>query len=104
MSDAPPSTPKNTKAKKPLWLRIALWSLAGVLLLAAYPAVTIGRYVLFPPTYDVKPIQEAAAYQDAKLLEKAWALPVAATYKGTLAYQSNGSTCGPTSLSDVERS
>jgi hypothetical protein len=38
------------------------------------------------------------------LLEKAWALPSAATYGGELDSQTNGSTCGPASLANVFRS
>lgn len=50
--------------------------------------------------YDVVSIKAAPAYQDAALLEKAWALPVAATYRkaGELSYQKNPSFCGPTTL------
>jgi hypothetical protein len=38
------------------------------------------------------------------LLEKAWRLPVAATIGRDLAWQSNGSVCGPASLANVLRS
>ena len=70
------SAPTPQKKKRPLWVRIVKWSLLVLLLVALYPAVTVGRYMLFPPTFDVTPIQKAAAYQDARLLAKAWALPV----------------------------
>lgn len=73
-------------------------------MLVMYAACVVARDVLFPPTFAVIPIQTTAAYQEPKLLAAAWELPVARTYKTSLAYQRNGSTCGPTSLSDVERS
>jgi hypothetical protein len=38
------------------------------------------------------------------LLERAWKLPVAATFGSELAWQSNGSVCGPASLANVFRS
>jgi hypothetical protein len=84
--------------------RIFRWVLAVVALFVAYPAYFMIRGVFFPPTFPIKPIQKTAAYQDPKLLAKAWELPVARSYKASLAYQRNGSTCGPTSLSDAERS
>src|ERR1043165_9602719 len=92
------------QATKPRWRRVAKWKLVTLAVLIAYPAFFVVRGVFFPPTCSVTPIQTTAAYQNTKLLEKAWALPVAATFKTTLAFQSNGSTCGPTSLSDVKRS
>jgi hypothetical protein len=95
---------ETVKRERPLWRRVVKWTLVALGVLVLYPAYFVVRGVFFPPTYPVKPIQTTAAYQDPKLLEKAWALPVAATFKTSLAYQSNGSTCGPTSLSDVERS
>jgi hypothetical protein len=78
--------------------------LAVLAAVVAFPLSFIVRGVFFPPTFPVTPIQTTHAYQDATLLAKAWELPVAKTYRPTLAFQSNGSTCGPTSLSDVERS
>lgn len=70
------------------------------LVLAAFAAVGV-RSATSPPTADVRSIREAPAYQDTSLLTKAWALPVASTYRDRLAYQRNGSTCGPTSLANA---
>ena len=39
-----------------------------------------------------------------ELLERAWALPAAATFRRTLDSQTNGSFCGPASLANVFRS
>ena len=82
-------------------LRIVLLTLAT---LVAIPISVIIRGVFFPTTLDVPSIKAEATYQNAALLERAWHLPVAATYQGRLFFQPNGSVCGPTSLANVERS
>src|SRR5215204_3104110 len=48
-------------------------------------------------------IQSSVTRTDA-LLKRAWELPVAASFKQSLAWQSNPSTCGPASLANVFRS
>ena len=53
---------------------------------------------------DVPSIKDEATYQDAALLERAWHLPVAATFQRGLFFQPNGSVCGPTSVANVQRS
>lgn len=52
----------------------------------------------------VASIKDARAYQDSALLEKAWALPVAALYRSNIDFQTNVSLCGPTSVVNVLRS
>lgn len=84
--------------------RLLLGLLAVAAALVCVPVVFIARAMLFPPTYDVVSIATLPSYQDAKLLERAWALPAAAAMKDHLLYQPNGSFCGPTSVADVERS
>lgn len=81
--------------------RIVLLTLAS---LVALPASFVIRGVFFPPKLDVPSIKRDATYQDAALLERAWTMPVAASYKRGLLFQSNGSFCGPTSLANVQRS
>ncbi len=49
-------------------------------------------------------IQLQATWQDPTLLNKAWALPVAALYRAHLAYQRNQSFCGPASIANVAHS
>jgi hypothetical protein len=49
-------------------------------------------------------IKTAPEFQDAALLEKAWALPVAQLYKPGLDFQTNPSFCGPASVVNVLRS
>lgn len=53
---------------------------------------------------DAVSIKAEHAYQDEGLLSKAWALPVAASYKPGLEFQRNGSFCGPTSIANVKHS
>ena len=48
-------------------------------------------------------IKTTPEFQDAKLLERAFALPVAQTYRN-LEFQKNGSFCGPTTAVDVMHS
>jgi hypothetical protein len=79
-------------------------ALAVVLLLAGYPIVVIGKYALFPPRYDVTSIATTREYQDPALLERAWSLPVAASYQHRVDFQKNGSVCGPTSAANTFRS
>lgn len=84
--------------------RILFWTVVVLFGFALVPASCVARAVWFPPTFDVVSIREAPSYQDPALLDRAWKLPVAASYRASLAYQSNGSTCGPASLANVVRS
>lgn len=52
----------------------------------------------------VDTIRDDATFQSDALLERAWALPVAATYRPDFVSQPNGSFCGPTSVVDAVRS
>jgi len=81
--------------------RIVLFAVATLI---AVPASVVLRAVFFPPRLDVPSIKGEPSYQDPALLERAWHLPVAATYQRRLFYQPNGSVCGPTSVANVERS
>jgi hypothetical protein len=75
-------------------------------------ALLLGAMVIVPPLLfgdgvdysKAVSIKTAPEYQDAALLEKAWALPVAQLYKPGIAFQANGSLCGPTSVVNVMRS
>ena len=108
LHDALPKAAREGSAQPPRGApprrRIWRWVLGVLALLVAYPAYFVVRGVFFPQTFAVTPIQTTAAYQKPKLLAEAWELPVARSYKPSLAFQRNGSTCGPTSLSNVERS
>ncbi len=52
-------------------------------------------------------VQEAirrSVIQAPDLVERAWQLPVASTFNRTVAWQANGSRCGPASVANVNRS
>src|SRR5690349_9639546 len=82
-------------------LRIVLLALATLI---AVPASFVIRSIFFPTKLDVPSIKGQKSYQDPALLERAWQLPVAQTYRAGLLFQPNGSICGPTSVANVERS
>lgn len=76
----------------------------GIAALAA-GALAFAGWTIYAPSNaryaQVETIAHAAAYQDAQFLERAWSLPVAATYRANFEYQSNPSFCGPTSAANV---
>lgn len=79
----------------------------GVVALLLGGAVVVLPPLLFSDGVDYSKsisIKTAPEYQDAALLEKAWALPVAQLYKPGIDYQTNGSFCGPASVVNVLRS
>jgi hypothetical protein len=84
--------------------RIALIILVPLLLLLFKPVSFIVRVMLFPHHFGVVSIAKLPPYQEPGMLAKAWALPAARTFGGSVDYQTNPSTCGPTSLANVERS
>jgi len=56
-----------------------------------------------PPRVSQVAIQSSVT-RDPLLIARAWAMPVAATFRPSLVSQSNGSLCGPASLANVFRS
>lgn len=72
-------------------LRVVLLLVLAVL---AVPGYFIVRGVFFPPTFDVPSIVGTPAYQDATLLDRAWASPVAREYGRSPQWQDNGSRAG----------
>jgi hypothetical protein len=81
--------------------RIILGVVASVVLFFAYFVL---RATVFAPTFDVPSIAATPEYKDGALLDRAWSLPVAATYGRTVRSQSNGSVCGPASVANALRS
>src|ERR1043165_882699 len=84
-----------------------VFAVVVIVLAALGVAVAIVPRVLWADNIDtskVVSIKTLPEYQDPKLLEKAWALPVAQLYKRDIDFQKNGSFCGPTSVVDVDRS
>jgi Phytochelatin synthase len=62
------------------------------------------KVVYFPPRFDVVSIATLPDYQSPALIERAWALPVAASYRHEVDFQPNGSACGPASVANAFRS
>lgn len=62
------------------------------------------RATVFAPRFDVPSIAETKTYKDPALLDRAWSLPVAATYGRRVVFQTNGSVCGPATLANAMRS
>lgn len=74
----------------------------AVVLVGLLASFAVARVALRPAIYDVVSIRELPSYQDPQLLERAWALPVAASYgPDALQFQAKRSYCGPTSLANV---
>ena len=90
---------------KPLARRRLLRALLALLatVVFVFGALFI-KVAYFPPRFDVVSIATLPAYQDAKLVERALALPVAATFRHEVDFQPNGSVCGPTSVANAFRS
>ena len=47
---------------------------------------------------------ESSVTRASELIERAWRLPVAATFNRQVSWQSNGSRCGPAAIANVYRS
>jgi hypothetical protein len=75
-----------------LFALVSLFTIAG----------TAGSFFL-PGTATQENI-EASVIRNPDLVERAWQLPVAATFNHRLSWQLNGSLCGPTSVANVNRS
>jgi len=57
-----------------------------------------------PAPTPVDSIAKASYYQDPTLLEHAWQLPVATTYRNMIEYQINGTFCGPATVVNLFQS
>lgn len=78
---------------------------ASLFVVASLIFFFVARPFLFPEHLSIVSIKTESTYQDRELLRRAFELPVAAEYqRATIAYQPNGSFCGPTTLADVWRS
>jgi hypothetical protein len=82
--------------------------ITGVVIGLCGGGLAIAPRLLFGDGYDFSyavSINTRPDYQDPALMDKAWALPVAALYhKEGVDYQRNASFCGPTSAVNVARS
>ncbi|UVK37873.1 phytochelatin synthase family protein [Mesorhizobium sp. AR10] len=77
---------------------LAFGVIAGVGLLGGAALLIVGQSAVSPDA-----IQSSVTRAPA-LIDSAWKLPVAATFNADLAWQSNGSRCGPASLANTFRS
>jgi Phytochelatin synthase len=87
--------------------RVRRWLIAlGLVLAVGGGAVAIVPPLLWGDGVDyskVVSIKTTPEYQDARLLERAWMLPVALHYRNP-EFQKNGSFCGPTTAVNVMHS
>lgn len=74
-----------------------------VLLLVLLGLLAGAVLFLLPPRISSDAIERSVTRAPA-LMEQAWRLPVAATFNGTITWQSNASLCGPASLANIFRS
>ena len=74
-----------------------------ILVVTAVATLALGAVLLRPPSVSPEAIR-ASVHREAPLMERAWALPAAAAYRGEITFQSNGSVCGPSSLANLFRS
>jgi hypothetical protein len=81
---------------------LGLWLLAGCLASGA-GCVALRSSDAAPPFHGVS-IKASGSYQDPRLLESAWQLPVARAFGQRLDPQNNPSSCGPSSLANIQRS
>jgi hypothetical protein len=77
------------------------FALVGVLALLG--ALSASAYFLSPAKITPEVIQSSVS-RAPEMIDRAWQLPVAATFKREVAWQSNGSLCGPASLANAFRS
>jgi hypothetical protein len=63
----------------------------------------VAYVVVLPPTVSPEAIQ-SSVIRAPELVDRAWQLPVATTFKTEVHWQSNGSLCGPASIANAFRS
>jgi hypothetical protein len=72
--------------------------IAGVALLAG------AAFLAVAPTRVSQDAIQSSVTRAPELIDRAWKLPVAATFKTDVTWQSNGSRCGPASVANTLRS
>jgi hypothetical protein len=75
----------------------------GIGILAAAGLLGIGVLVVGQSKVSPQAIASSVT-RTPEIVERAWRLPVAATYKPQIAWQSNGSRCGPAAVANAYRS
>jgi hypothetical protein len=97
-------TAKAASTQSPRKLKRRLGAAAALVCLSGGAATFALRSHRSPHAFDGVSIKQSAAYQDAALLQRAWELPAARLFGHRIDPQSNPSSCGPSSLANVERS
>jgi hypothetical protein len=84
--------------KRSLAFGLIAGMIAGVGLLGGGALLIVGQSAVSPDAIQSSVIRTPA------LIDSAWKLPVAATFNGSLDWQSNSSRCGPASVANTFRS
>lgn len=85
--------------------RFKFWAvISAALFSVALLSATLPGFVVADADSVVVSIKTDARYQDAALLERAWALPVASAYRKSFEYQINPAFCGPATAVNVLKS
>jgi phytochelatin synthase len=84
--------------KRSLAFGLIAGMIAGVGLLGGGALLIVGQSAVSPNAIQSSVIRTTA------LIDSAWKLPVAATFNGSLDWQSNSSRCGPASVANTFRS
>jgi hypothetical protein len=77
---------------------IAILATAGALGAGALVVLVVGQSKVSPPAIA------SSVTRTPEILERAWRLPVAATFNRQITWQSNGSRCGPAAVANAYRS
>lgn len=67
-------------------------------------ALVVGLFVLAEQTRVSPDVIRTSVTRTDSLINEAWSLPVAATFKREVRWQSNPSMCGPASVANIRRS
>jgi hypothetical protein len=78
--------------------RLVFSLIAGIGLLAG------AAFLIVAPTRVSQDAIQSSVIRTPELIDRAWKLPVAATFNTDITWQSNGSRCGPASLANALRS
>lgn len=80
------------------WRYVSISSLVIAVVLACAGALVVGQSHVPPGAIA------SSVTRTPELMERAWRLPVAATFRGHVDWQSNGSRCGPAAVANANRS
>ena len=98
------SPPNGSSERRPRRLRRRLVLAAALVSVPASAAAFLLRAKRSTPRFVGASIKQAPTYQNEALIDLAWDLPAARAFGHRVDPQSNPSSCGPSSLANVERS